>query len=117
MSTQKSHGKPATRLPRSKELKAVPAVRERTDVRDGNGRFAKGNAGGRGRGWKHAIAKMLGRSVDDLADVATSVAEDAWRLFSVRCTPAVAGHCARPSGAAPTTTCSYPARSVLMRGR
>lgn len=84
MAIQRSQGKARPQLPRGRDLPAIGAVVDRPSKRDTHGRFAAGNIGGRGRGWKRAIAKMLGRDVaDDLADVATAVAEDAWRLFSV----------------------------------
>jgi hypothetical protein len=76
-------GKARTELVRSRDLKAVPAVAERPDSRDVHGRFAAGNAGGKGRGWKRAIAKMLGRTDAELAGVATALAADAWRIFTV----------------------------------
>lgn len=76
-----SHGRARPTLPRASDLQPVDdAVRERGGSRDAAGRFVSGNAIGRGRGWKRAIAKMLGRQCDD--PVAQAVADDAWRLFS-----------------------------------
>jgi hypothetical protein len=81
MALEQSHGKARPTLPRSGELAAVPdADGERCGQRDEHGRFATGNIVGRGRGWKRAIAKMLGRTVED--PIAQAVADDAWRLFT-----------------------------------
>jgi hypothetical protein len=82
MAIERSRGKARPTLPRSRSLRPVGAVQLRTECRTADGRFGAGNGGGRGRGWKAAIAKMLGRDVVDLADVAATVAEDAWKLFA-----------------------------------
>ena len=85
MTIERSHGKARPTLPRPSDLAdqdpvtAADAVRERSAQRDASGRFASGNVVGRGRGWKRAIAKMLGRDVDDPA--AQAVADDAWRTY------------------------------------
>jgi hypothetical protein len=81
MAIQKSHGRAHVQLPRSRDLPQLPAVAERTDVRDAQGRFGAGNEGGKGRGWKQAIRRMLGRDDAELSGVAASVANDAWRLY------------------------------------
>ena len=83
MSIERSKGKARPTLPRSSDLKPVRAAEQRSDVRDREGRFAPGNAGGMGRGWKRAIGKMLGQCTQELSDVAARVAADAWRLFTV----------------------------------
>jgi hypothetical protein len=83
MTIERTRGKARPTMPRSSDLKPVGAVAERPESRDSQGRFAAGNAGGRGRGWKRAIARMLGHDLSNLENVATAVAEDAWRLFSV----------------------------------
>ena len=79
MTLPRSHGKARPELPRSRDLPEVPTEGERPVQRDAGGRFAAGNAVARGRGWRRACAKMLGRHVDD--PVAHAVSEDAWRLF------------------------------------
>jgi hypothetical protein len=82
MTIEKSHGKARPTLPRSSDLVAVPdTVDDRIRNHAGDGRFPVGNSASRGRGWKRAISKMLGRGVDDLDAVARAVSEDAWRLF------------------------------------
>jgi len=85
MTIERSRGKARPTLPRASDL-AVPPVAdadaERSRQRDGAGRFASGNAVGRGRGWKRAVAKLLGRASEDPASAA--VAADAWRLYSAR---------------------------------
>ena len=81
MTIEQSHGKARPTLPRSSDLTPVPdAAEERRHQRDAGGRFKTGNVVGRGRGWKRAIAKMLGRQIDD--PLAQAVADDAWRTFS-----------------------------------
>jgi hypothetical protein len=76
-----SKGKMRPSLPRSGDLPTVSdADRERAGERSADGRFRTGNVIGRGRGWKRAIAKQLGRQVDD--PIAQVVADDAWRVFS-----------------------------------
>jgi hypothetical protein len=79
VTVERSHGKARPTLPRSSDLPVVGTDRERTRGRDAAGRFSHGNEGGRGRGWKRAIVKMLGRDIDD--PTALAVAADAWRLF------------------------------------
>jgi hypothetical protein len=68
-------------LPRAGQLSPTGAdtARERDGDRDGHGRFSHGNRSAGGRGWKMAIAKMIGREVAD--PVAQAVANDAWRLY------------------------------------
>ena len=83
MAIERSHGAARPTLPRSSDLQPVTvsdADRERVGERDERGRFRHGNESGRGRGWKRAIASMLGRDVSD--PVAQRVASDAWRIFS-----------------------------------
>jgi hypothetical protein len=77
---ERSHGKARPTLPRSAELSVVEADPERAGNRLEGGRFAPGNVVGRGRGWKRAVTKMIGREVDD--PIASAVAHDAWRLFA-----------------------------------
>jgi len=82
MTIESSHGKPRPTLPRSSDLQPVTVVdadRERCGKRDAHGRFSSGNVVGRGRGWKLAIARVLGRQVDD--PIAQQVADDAWRTY------------------------------------
>ncbi len=81
MTIETSHGKARPTLPRSSDLQAVPApVGEPSASRDAAGRFAPGNVVGRGKGWKRAIARLLGRDVSD--PVAVAVAHDAWTIFA-----------------------------------
>ncbi len=81
MTIERSHGKARPTLPRSNELPTViDTDGQRNRGRDARGRFSPGNEGARGRGWKQAIVKMLGRDVDDPAALAVSA--DAWRLFA-----------------------------------
>jgi len=83
MPIESSHGKARPTLPRSSDLQAVPTVsdaeRQRAGSRDAHGRFAPGNVIGRGRGWKRAIARVLGRHIED--PVAIAVAADAWKDY------------------------------------
>lgn len=80
MTIEQSHGKARPTLPRASDLVPVTRTeRERTGQRDARGRFAPGNSTATGRGWKAAMAKLLGRSVDD--PTASVVARDAWRLY------------------------------------
>jgi len=81
MTFERSKGKARPTLPRSSGLSGVATVREPRGSRDAHGRFGAGNDHAKGRSWKRAIAKLLGRDLNDLGDVSTSVAEDAWRLF------------------------------------
>lgn len=80
MTIERSHGKARPTLPRSSDLAEVAADGDRPVNRDGAGRFAPGNVVGRGKGWKRACAKMLGRH--DTDPVAQAVSDDAWKLFS-----------------------------------
>lgn len=81
MTIEVSHGKARPTLPRSGDLAAVvDADPERAGSRDGLGRFSSGNVVGRGRGWKRAIASMLGRAAAD--PIAQRVADDAWRVYA-----------------------------------
>lgn len=83
MPIELSHGRARPTLPRASDLQPVTvsdAERGRFGERDERGRFANGNRTGRGRGWKRAIASMLGKDVDD--PVAQRVAADAWRVFA-----------------------------------
>lgn len=83
MTTETSDGKAGTVLPRSGDLATVPAPDpQRAAQRDVEGRFATGNVVGRGKGWKRAVAKMLGRVAED--PVAAAVAADAWKLYSAK---------------------------------
>ena len=81
MPIEQSHGKARPILPRASDLAPVlDAVPERRRQRDVLGRFAHGNVVGRGRGWKLAIAKVLGRAAED--PIACAVAADAWKLYA-----------------------------------
>jgi hypothetical protein len=79
MAIEQSHGKARPTLPRSKELGQVGTVGEPNGSRGDAGRFASGNQVAVGRGWKHAIAKSLGRDASD--GEATVIAKDAWRVY------------------------------------
>jgi hypothetical protein len=80
MTTERSHGKARTMLPRSADLPDIPTAHEPTVERLPDGKFGKGNALARGRGWKSAIRKQLG-ATDGADDVAQRVADDAWVVF------------------------------------
>lgn len=82
MAIERSHGRARPTLPRARELQLVAAAPDRADVRTRDGRFGKGNAGGKDRGWKRAIVAMLARDADDLTDAAASVARSAWHLYT-----------------------------------
>lgn len=84
MTIEKSHGRARPTLPRASDLPKLEAAPERHGKRDAHGRFAPGNDAGRGRGVKHAIARMLGRLVQDADGVAMAVASDAVRLFNAK---------------------------------
>ena len=60
-------------------IASLETVAERPSERQEGGRFGAGNQIARGRGWKTAIKKMLGRGVADVA--AEGVALDAWKIF------------------------------------
>lgn len=77
--SEHSQGKERPALPRSKDLAIVPAP-ERSRNHGEGGRFVPGNAAGRGKGWKAALRKMLGRETADA--IATVVAEDAFKIFA-----------------------------------
>lgn len=81
MTIERSHGKARPTLPRASDLQvpALDAVAERTHQRDAAGRFVAGHGLGKGRGWKRAVAKLIGRAADDPAAVV--VAGDAWKLY------------------------------------
>lgn len=79
MAIEQSHGKARPTLPRASDLQAVPAVPERARNHDERGRAAPGNTLARGRGWKTALRRMLGKGTTDAEAIA--VADDAWRLF------------------------------------
>lgn len=71
MTTEKSHGKARTVLPRSSDLTTDPPGTERdpSEGRDDKGRAAPGNQLALGRGWKSAIRRSLVRAgaSDDVA--------------------------------------------------
>lgn len=79
MTIERSHGKPRPTLPRASDLTVVGTVPERRRNQDERGRVVPDNDLARGRGWKQALRKMLGRGATDSEAIA--VAEDAWRLF------------------------------------
>lgn len=79
MTIERSHQKARPTLPRSSDLRPVQTDRAPDGSRSAGGRFAAGNTIARGRGWKRALVKMLGRNVDD--PIASAVAADAWRLY------------------------------------
>ena len=84
MTIEHSHGKARPTLPRGGDLQQLPASatdRERSRSRQPDGRFAHGNDAARGRGWKRAISRMLGRAVEGLDEHAQLVADDSWRTF------------------------------------
>lgn len=76
---ERSHGKARPTLPRSSDLQTVPTVADPVRSRDERGRASAGNDLARGRGWKQALRKMLGKGATDVEAIA--VADDAWRLF------------------------------------
>jgi hypothetical protein len=82
MPIRRSHGKARAEMPRARDLLVVRTEPDRTDARRSDGRFAPGNAGGKGRGWKRAIVELLARGANGLSDVATRVAANAWTLYS-----------------------------------
>lgn len=79
MTIERSHGAARTVLPRSSDLATVDAVGEPSGSRDRGGRFAPGNQLGKGRAWKHSIARSLGR---DLAGEAGALGDEAYILFA-----------------------------------
>ncbi len=78
MTLERSHGAARPTLPRSSDLKAPDTVGEPSDSRRADGRFASGNQLATGRGWKHSIARSLGR---DMAGEAGELGEEAYRLY------------------------------------
>ncbi len=86
MSTEKTHGKPSTRLPRAKGLRpaegAATARERRRSDRDEHGRASVGNTLAKGRGWKRAVDRMLGHDGAELTPTSAAVAEDAWRVLT-----------------------------------
>ena len=78
MSIEQSHGKARPTLPRSKDLANVPPAGERPRQRDASGRFAPGNRAGVGRGWRAALARVLGR---DLKGEVAPLARESWLTF------------------------------------
>lgn len=84
MPLRRSQGEVRVELPRSRDLVHVGTDGQRAHSgRDDRGRAAAGNALAKGRGWKRAITKMLGKDASELAPVAGAIAQDAWRLFLV----------------------------------
>ncbi len=81
MPIEQSHGKARPTLSRSSDLATVPPPEaERPAQRDAQGRFTGGNALGRGKGAKRAIARMLGTTAaDPVATEVTSAARIAYR--------------------------------------
>lgn len=79
MTIERSHGKARPTLPRSDDLRLVPTGTEARRSRDERGRLLSGNDLARGRGWKQALRKMLGKGATDVEAIAVS--DDAWRLF------------------------------------
>lgn len=92
MTIERSHGKARPTLVRSADLRIAATEAERTDGRQGNGRFAPGNRAAIGRGFRETVKKLLGPKVDDAE--AKMVRADAWRTFVVTMR-------AMPSDAAP----------------
>lgn len=78
MPLEQSHGRARPTLPRSGDLPAVPAEHERSRQRDAKGRWVAGNAGGNGRGWRAAVAKMIGR---ELKGEAAPLARESFRMY------------------------------------
>lgn len=78
MSTRRSHDAARTELPRSSELAAPEAERDRTEGRDAAGRFTSGNPWAPGAKWRSLIAEGLGK---DLEGGAGELGKRAYRLF------------------------------------
>jgi hypothetical protein len=81
MALEQSHGKRRPTLPRSRALAPVATARDRRAFRDEGGRFGSGNVASRGRGWKRAIIRLLGRDAALADPDANRVAEDAFKIF------------------------------------
>lgn len=79
MALERSHGKARPTLPRSSDLAVPRTEREPDRSRDARGRALPGNDLAKGRGWKRAIGKMLGRDVGQ--GVSAVVAEEAWKVL------------------------------------
>ena len=67
-------------MPRSRSIPAQPAAIERSGHRDTAGRFAPKNTIGKGRGWKAAVGKLLGRAIED--PVTSAVGRNAWVTYN-----------------------------------
>jgi hypothetical protein len=78
MTIERSHGRARPTLPRSSDLTEPLTVGEPSDSRASDGRFAAGNQLATGRGWKHSIARSLGR---DLAGEAGELGAEAYALY------------------------------------
>jgi hypothetical protein len=80
MTFERSHGKARPTLVRASDLQPSESVRDRTDGRRADGRFAEGNRHSIGRGWKTTLKKLLGPKADD--EVSRLIRRDAWRVFA-----------------------------------
>lgn len=65
MTTERSHGKARTTLPRSSDLKAVDSVPAPTEGRTAGGRFAPGNGISRDNAARHHVRRLLGPAAND----------------------------------------------------
>lgn len=81
MTIARSHGKSRSELPRSRDLPAIESARDRNAFRGEHGRFGAGNGISRGRGWKRATLRLLGRDAALDAPEAARVVEDAYKIF------------------------------------
>lgn len=79
MSTEQSHGKARTVLPRSSDLTEVETVRDPSDGRSTSGRFAPGNRAAEGQRWKASVRRLLGKGASN--ETAAKVARQAWKLY------------------------------------
>lgn len=83
MTIEKSHGKARPTLPRSSDLGAMPALdadAQPTAQRAPDGRFVAGNAVGKGRGAKRALARLMGvGSEDPVASMVAAAATTTYR--------------------------------------
>jgi hypothetical protein len=79
VSTEQSHGKARTVLPRSSDLTEVETVRDPSDGRSTSGRFAPGNRVAEGQRWKASVRRLLGKGASN--ETAAQVARQAWKLY------------------------------------